>query len=279
MTRRRSIETVMVASRGEIARRIFRACREMGIKSAAVYSDVDAGSVWSRKADLSVPLSGVLPGDTYLNIDALLRAAHQVGADAIHPGYGFVAENPDFATACADAGITLIGPSPEAMRLMGSKVDARALATSVGVPVVPGYDRDDVRRGPTSGSAARPAEEAHGAGQAQVGAAAGAERDAGDLHLADEAERIGYPIMVKASAGGGGRGMRVVRAPGELQSALDAARAEALSAFGDDAVFLERYFEDARHVEVQVLGDGSGNLVHLFERECSVQRRHQKIIE
>lgn len=238
------INTLLVASRGEIARRIFRACREMGVTSVAVYSDVDAGSVWSRKADRSYPLPGVTATETYLDIDAILHAARQVGADAIHPGYGFLSENAEFATACRNQGITFIGPPAEAMRTMGSKVEARAVARAVGVPVVPGFD-----------------------GRADA------------AELARHAERIGYPLLIKASAGGGGRGMRLVRESGDFAAALEAAQTEAASSFGDDSVYLERYFEHARHVEVQVLGDSYGNLVHLFERECSVQRRNQKIIE
>ena len=239
------IRRVLVANRGEIARRIFRACRELGVASVAVYSEVDAGSVWSRKADLSVPLDGVTATETYLNVDAILAAAREVGADAVHPGYGFLSENAEFAEACARAGIKFIGPRPDAMRALGSKVAARELAQAAGVPVIPGVD---------------------GAGKSLA-------------ELESAAERIGYPILIKASAGGGGRGMRLVREAGTFADALQAAQAEAESAFGDDHMLLERYFERARHVEVQVLGDEHGHVVHCFERECSIQRRHQKIIE
>jgi len=239
------IHTLLVANRGEIARRVFRACRELGVKSAAVYSDVDAGSVWSRAADLSVPLGGVTAAETYLDIDKVLAAARTVGADAIHPGYGFLSENAAFAERCAEAGITFVGPSPDAMRALGSKVNARSAAIAAGVPVIPGAD---------------------GKGRSVA-------------ELAAEAGRIGYPVLVKASAGGGGRGMRVVEAPEAFPDALQAAAAEAASAFGDDHLLIEKYFPRSRHIEVQVLGDHHGNVVHLFERECSIQRRHQKIIE
>jgi len=239
------IRTVLVANRGEIARRVFRACRELGVKSAAVYSDPDSGSVWSRAADFSFPLGGATTAETYLDIDKVLAAAHLVGADAIHPGYGFLSENPGFAERCAAAGITFIGPTPDAMRALGGKVSARNLAIAAGVPVIPGAD---------------------GKGRTV---------DA----LAGEAARIGFPVLVKASAGGGGRGMRVVATAEEFPDALQAAAAEAASAFGDDHLLIEKYFAKSRHVEVQVLGDHHGSVVHLFERECSIQRRHQKIIE
>jgi acetyl-CoA carboxylase biotin carboxylase subunit len=234
-----------VANRGEIARRIFRACRVLGLRSAAATSEIDAGSVWSRSADLSVPLRGETAAETYLNSDAILAAARAVEADAIHPGYGFLSENADFAAACRDAGITFIGPTPEAMRILGSKVGARAAAQAAGVPIIPGVD-----------------------GLGRTGA-----------ELAAAAARIGYPVLIKASAGGGGRGMRLVRDAEAFTGALQAAQAEAAAAFGDDHMLLEKYFEQARHVEVQVLGDSHGNLVHLFERECSIQRRHQKLVE
>jgi len=239
------IHTVLVANRGEIARRVFRACREVGVRSAAVYSDADAGSVWSRAADLGVPLGGVTAAESYLDIDKVLDAARKVGADAIHPGYGFLSENAVFAERCAEAGITFVGPSPEAMRALGSKVNARAAAVAAGVPVIPGAD--------------------------------GKGRSVGELMA--EAARIGYPVLIKASAGGGGRGMRVVGSADGLADAVQAAEAEALSAFGDDHLLIEKYFSKSRHIEVQVLGDTHGNVVHLFERECSIQRRHQKIIE
>ncbi|MCB0215692.1 MAG: ATP-grasp domain-containing protein [Caldilineae bacterium] len=239
------IRTLLVANRGEIARRVFRACHSLGITSAAVYGEVDAGSAWSRSADLSVPLGGVTAAETYLRPDKILAAARAVNADAIHPGYGFLSENADFAEACASAGITFVGPTPDAMRALGSKVGARAAAAAAGVPVIPGID----------GAGKSPAE------------------------LRAAAEGIGFPVLIKASAGGGGRGMRVVERAADFEDAAQAARAEAASAFGDDHLLVERYFPDSRHVEVQVLGDRHGKVIHLFERECSIQRRHQKIIE
>jgi acetyl/propionyl-CoA carboxylase alpha subunit len=241
----RPINTVLVANRGEIARRLFRACRKLGLQSVAVYSDPDAGSVWSRQADLSVRLPGTSATSTYLDIDAILGAARQVGADAIHPGYGFLSENPHFAAACAQAGLTFIGPRPEVIALMAAKTTGRAAAVAAGVPVVPGED---------------------GGGRS-------------DEELAAAAVRTGYPIMIKANAGGGGRGMRVVEDPADLRDVLPAARAEARSAFGSGELLIERYFPRVRHVEVQVLADEHGSLVHLFERDCSIQRRHQKLIE
>lgn len=239
------LHTVLVANRGEIARRVFRACRELGIRSAAVYSQVDAGSAWSRAADLSIPLAGESASETYLDIDQILAAARAAGADAIHPGYGFLSENPVFAERCAEAGITFIGPSPAAMRALGSKVNARAAAIAAGVPVIPGFDA---------------------AGLDPAG-------------LAEAAGRIGFPVLIKASAGGGGRGMRVVDDAAGLADAARAAAAEAGAAFGDDRLLVERYFPRSRHIEVQVLGDAQGKVLHLFERECSIQRRHQKIVE
>jgi 3-methylcrotonyl-CoA carboxylase alpha subunit len=236
---------VLVANRGEIARRIIHACRELGVASVAIYSDADAGSPWVREADESYHLPGVAAGETYLRQTAVLDAAIHSGAEAIHPGYGFLSENADFAAACAERGLVFIGPSPEAMRLMGSKAASRELAQQVGVPVTPGVD--------------------------------GAGKTAAELQAA--AETIGFPVLIKASAGGGGKGMRVVHSADEFADALQAARSESQSAFGSDHVLLEKYFTQIHHVEIQVLGDLHGNLLHLFERECSIQRRHQKIIE
>ncbi|MFO7679627.1 MAG: acetyl-CoA carboxylase biotin carboxylase subunit [Chloroflexota bacterium] len=238
-------QKILVANRGEIARRIFLACRELGIASAAVYSDADREMPWVRLADESHHLPGVTAAETYLQQTAVLDIAQRCGAEAIHPGYGFLSENADFAEACAARGITFIGPSPEAMRLMGSKAAARMLAQQAGVPVIPGVD---------------------GAGKSLI-----------DLKAA--ASAIGYPVLIKASAGGGGKGMRIVWSADELEAGLQAARSEARSAFGNDHILLEKYFTEVHHVEVQVLGDLHGNLLHLFERECSIQRRHQKIIE
>jgi 3-methylcrotonyl-CoA carboxylase alpha subunit len=239
------LRTVLVANRGEIARRVFAACRLLGVRSVAVCSEPDLGSSWSQSADAVVALPGESARDTYLNIDAVLAAAHSAGADGIHPGYGFLSENADFADACTAAGIAFVGPSAAAMRALGSKVGARQAAEAAGVPVVPGVD---------------------GAGHSVAS-------------LATEAARIGYPVLIKASAGGGGRGMRVVRQASDFPAALQAAQTEALSAFGNDHMLLERYFDRVHHVEVQVLGDLHGHVVHCFERECSVQRRHQKLIE
>ncbi|MDX1615933.1 MAG: acetyl-CoA carboxylase biotin carboxylase subunit [Candidatus Promineifilaceae bacterium] len=236
---------ILVANRGEIARRIFRACRELGVRTVAIYSEVDRTAPWARQADESYLLEGVTARETYLNQELIFRIAAATDADAIHPGYGFLSENPDFAAACEEHGIHFIGPSPEAMRALGSKSGARRLAQQAEVPVIPGVD--------------------------------GAEHDDDALHQA--ADAMGYPVLIKASAGGGGKGMRVVWESAEFADALHAARNEAESSFGSDHILVEKYFTDIRHVEVQVLGDRHGRIVHLFERECSVQRRHQKIIE
>lgn len=236
---------IIVANRGEIARRIFRACRELGVRSVAIYSEVDRSAPWARLADESYQLDGVTARDTYLNQEAIFAIARATGAEAIHPGYGFLSENADFAAACAEHGLHFIGPSPQAMRQLGSKASARELALAAGVPVIPGVD--------------------------------GAEHS--DASLRAAGDEIGYPLLIKASAGGGGKGMRIVHEPAEFADALHQARNEARSSFGDDHILLEKYFTAVRHVEVQILGDMHGNIVHLFERECSVQRRHQKIIE
>ncbi len=236
---------ILVANRGEIARRIILACRELGVRAVAIYSEADMGAPWVRLADESYPLPGVTAVDSYLNQAAIFEIAHTSGVDAIHPGYGFMSENAAFAQACADRGIVFIGPSPEAMRLMGSKASARELAQRAGVPVVPGVD---------------------GAGKSNA-------------ELLAAAAQIGYPVLIKASAGGGGKGMRVVWSADELDGALQAARKEARNSFGDDHILLEKFFTEIHHVEIQVLADEHGRTLHLFERECSIQRRHQKIIE
>jgi acetyl-CoA carboxylase biotin carboxylase subunit len=236
---------ILVANRGEIARRIFRSCRELGVRSVAIYSEVDRSAPWARQADESYQLPGVLARETYLNQQLILEIAKASGADAIHPGYGFLSENPDFAEACTDAGIHFIGPTPMAMRALGSKAGARMIARQANVPVIPGVDGADYN----------------------------------DDELAEVAGQIGYPLMIKASAGGGGKGMRIVSSKDAFASELHAARNESLSSFGSDHILVERYFTDIRHIEIQVLGDRHGNIVHLFERECSIQRRHQKIIE
>jgi 3-methylcrotonyl-CoA carboxylase alpha subunit len=236
---------VLVANRGEIAARIMQTCAEMGVRTVAVYSDADARAMHVRRADESYRIGPAPATESYLDIERVVAAARQSGADAVHPGYGFLSENPLLAEACAAAGVAFVGPPPEAMRRLGSKQAAKRLAREAGVPVVPGYD--------------------------------GADQDAGTLTR--EAGRTGYPLLIKASAGGGGRGMRVVRALAALSEALESARREARASFGDDTVLLERLIERPRHVEVQVLADRHGNVVHLGERDCTVQRRHQKVIE
>jgi 3-methylcrotonyl-CoA carboxylase alpha subunit len=236
---------ILIANRGEIACRVIRTARCMGVATVAVYSAADAGALHVAMADEAWPIGPPEPRQSYLDADKIIAAARDSGADAIHPGYGFLSENAEFAAACADAGIVFIGPSPDAIRAMGSKAAAKALMEAHGVPIVPGYH--------------------------------GAEQD--DARLRAEAEQIGFPVMLKASAGGGGRGMRVVYAAGEFARALDGARREAKGAFGDDRMLIERYLARPRHIEAQVFGDMHGNIVHLGERDCSIQRRHQKIVE
>jgi propionyl-CoA carboxylase alpha chain len=239
------IAKLLVANRGEIARRVLRAARGMGIATVAVFSDADRDALFVAEADEAVPLGGVTPAESYLRVDAVLEAAERTGADAVHPGYGFLAENPELAAGCCKHGITFVGPPPEVLAVLGDKVEAKRVMAAAGVPVLPG---------------------------AEVTGLDGDE-------LAAAAERVGLPVIVKATFGGGGIGMRVVREPVELRAAVDAARRQAGAAFGDDAVFLERFLKAPRHVEVQVLADAHGRVVHLFERECSVQRRHQKLVE
>jgi len=235
---------VLVANRGEIAIRILRACEERGLRTVTVYSEPDRTALHVRYAEEAYCIGPAPASQSYLRMDRIIQVAKDAGADAIHPGYGFLAENATFAQACRDAGITFIGPSPEAIRAMGDKVQARRTMKTAGVPVVPGT-----------------------------------EAGISDDEALAAAEVLGYPVLVKAAAGGGGKGMRTVHTPEELPRALAAARREAQAAFGDDRVYLEKLIENARHVEIQILADEHGNVVHLGERECSIQRRHQKLIE
>ncbi len=235
---------VLIANRGEIAVRIMRACEERGLQTVAVYSDVDRQALHVRRANEAYYIGPAPAQESYLRIDRILDVARRSGAEAIHPGYGFLAENAEFAQACADAGVIFVGPSPEAIAAMGDKVAARRLMKKAGIPVVPGT-----------------------------------EEGLSDEEALAAAEKLGYPVMVKAAAGGGGKGMRLVRKPEELPAALGAARREAKASFGDDRIYLEKVIENARHIEIQILADTHGNIIHLGERECSIQRRHQKLIE
>ena len=241
----RPIEKVLIANRGEIALRIIRTCREMGIKTVAVYSTADRESLPVRFADEAVCIGPPAASESYLKIDRIIAAAELTGADAVHPGYGFLAENAEFAAVCADHGLVFIGPTPETISKMGDKSVAKDTMKAAGVPVVPGTD------GPV--------------------------KDFDEA--AKVADEIGFPIMVKAAAGGGGRGMRLAETAGDLKRQMQAAQREAEAAFGDGRVYLEKFVEEPRHVEIQLLGDGRGNVIHFGERECSIQRRHQKLLE
>jgi 3-methylcrotonyl-CoA carboxylase alpha subunit len=243
--RYRRFNTLLIANRGEIACRVIRSARAMGLRTVAVYSEADREALHIAMADDAVLLGSAPAHDSYLDIDKVIAAARRSGAEGIHPGYGFLSENPAFAQACADAGLVFVGPSAATMTAMGSKSGAKALMEKAGVPLVPGY---------------------HGDAQ-------------DEKTLKGAAERIGYPVLVKASAGGGGRGMRIVRSSAELAPAIVSARREAKAAFGDERMLIEKYVENPRHIEVQVIGDTHGNLLSLFERECTLQRRHQKVIE
>ena len=237
------IEKLIVPNRGEIAVRIARSCREMGITSVLAYSESDDVRFVRRFFDESVSLGSGDARETYLDVNKVIDAARKCRANALHPGYGFLSERAELSAACDDAGIIFVGPKADSIAAMGSKAESRHLMQRLGVPVVPGYDGED------------------------------------QSNLAAEAERIGFPILVKASAGGGGKGMKIVRSASELQPAIESAQREASKAFGDARLLLERYIEEPRHVEFQVFGDGRGNVLHLFERDCSIQRRHQKVVE
>src|SRR4029453_14555762 len=241
----RRFRTLLIANRGEIACRVIRTAPAMGLRSVAVYSEADRDAMHVAMADSAVLLGPARARDSYLNIERVIEAAQKTGAEAIHPGYGFLSENAEFADACAKAGIVFVGPTAAMMTAMGSKSGSKALMEKAGVPLVPGY---------------------HGDAQ-----------DEGTLSKA--AEKAGYPVLVKASAGAGGRGMRVVRSAEELGPAIASAKREAKAAFGDDRMLIEKYVQNPRHIEVQIIGDSHGNLLSLFERECTLQRRHQKVIE
>jgi 3-methylcrotonyl-CoA carboxylase alpha subunit len=241
----RRFRALLIANRGEIACRVIRTARRMGLRTVAVYSEADQNAMHVAMADEAVLLGPARARDSYLNIERLIEAARKTGAEAVHPGYGFLSENAEFATACLKAGLVFVGPTAEMMTAMGSKSGSKALMEKAGVPLVPGY---------------------HGEAQDEA-------------TLAKAAEPIGFPVLVKASAGGGGRGMRVVRSAAELSAAIVSAKREAKAAFGDDRMLIEKYVDNPRHIEVQVIGDSHGNLLSLFERECTLQRRHQKVIE
>ena len=237
------IERVLVANRGEIAVRIIKACQEMGLSTVAVYSDVDEDSLHVHLSDEARPLGDPMPSESYLNIEKIIGAAIDTGADAIHPGYGFLSENSEFASACEKARLKFIGPSAEVIHGMGDKIEAKKIMKDADVPVIPGF----------TGEESESIEEA--------------------------CERVGFPVLIKAAAGGGGKGMKIVRGKEELKEAIESARREAVSAFGNDKLLMEKYLDRPRHIEFQILADEAGKTLHLFERECSIQRRHQKVIE
>ncbi len=245
MSSKQSIKRLAIANRGEVAVRIIKACEELGIETVLLHSDADVNSRAHRLADYKVCIGGSMPSESYLNIKSNINGALAKGADAIHPGFGFLSENADFARACIDAGLIFVGPSEAAIRTLGDKVNCKALAKKCGIPLVPGYEGDDQS----------------------------VEK------LTKEAAKIGYPVIVKAAAGGGGRGMKLITKSDEAKESIESAQRESLSAFGSSKVFLEKYLDRAKHIEFQIFGDSIGKVRHLFERECSVQRRHQKIIE
>jgi len=240
-----SITKLLIANRGEIAERIIRTCREMGIATVAVFSDADRNARYVRKADEAIHLGPSAPFESYLNIEKLIHAAKFSDADAIHPGYGFLAENAAFAAKCRDEGIIFVGPSPEVIESMGSKTTAKELVQKLGIPVIEGYNG----------------------------------KDQNIKTLISEAIKIGFPVLLKAAMGGGGKGMRIINNEGELTTGIESAKREAEKSFGDGTLIIEKYLNSIRHIEIQIIGDDHGNYLHCFERECSIQRRHQKIIE
>ena len=244
MTEAPPFSKVLIANRGEIAVRVIRACRELGIRTVAIYSDVDRNSLHTRYADEAFACGPAPARESYLNMDRILEIARESGAEAIHPGYGFLSENAEFARRCKKGGVVFIGPAAETIESMGDKVIARQTMVEAGVPIVPGTTEK-----------------------------------LSDDEAVKFAKKTGFPVMVKASAGGGGKGLRLVRAEAELAQAIQRARSEARASFGDDSIYVEKFVEEPRHIEIQILGDRHGNTIHLFERECSIQRRHQKVIE
>ena len=245
MQNRRQFPKILIANRGEIAVRIIRTCRALGIKTLAVYSDIDRGSLHVQLADEAALLGPPPPLESYLNIDKIIEAAKSHGAEAIHPGYGFLAENPVFAKRVEDEGLTFIGPGHEAIDLLGNKLAARRVMMKAGVPIIPGFEIMDVNIGEVRKASAE----------------------------------IGFPVLIKAAAGGGGKGMRIVHYPDELEKSMESASRESEKAFADSTVYIEKYIEKPRHIEFQILADNYGNIIHLNERECSIQRRHQKVVE
>ena len=236
---------ILIANRGEIAVRLVRACKELGIATVAVYSEVDRAGLHVRVADEAYCIGPAASSQSYLNVEKIIAVAKKARVDAIHPGYGFLSESAEFAELCVEHGMTFIGPNPQAIRIMGNKTTSRVVVAEMNVPLVPGMKENLLN----------------------------------EQHCQQWAEKIGYPLMLKAAAGGGGKGMRKVDGPDQLLDAFRATKSEAVKSFNDDAVYMERYIENPRHIEIQILGDKQGNMIHLGERECSIQRRHQKVIE